>query len=49
VIDNNDNLIVRRKNGVQIYIDGKPSILSGQDLNAYLKSIQSSDVDSIEI
>jgi hypothetical protein len=26
-----------------------PSILSGQDLNAYLKSIQSSDVDSIEI
>lgn len=49
VIDNNDNLIVEGKTGVQIYIDGKPSILSGQDLNAYLKSIQSSDVESIEI
>lgn len=49
VIDNNDNLIVEGKTGVQIYIDGKPSILSGQDLNAYLKSIQSSDVDAIEI
>ena len=49
VIDNNDNLIVEGKTGVQIYIDGKPSVLSGQDLNAYLKSIQSADVDAIEI
>jgi iron complex outermembrane recepter protein len=49
VVDNNDNLIVEGKTGVQIYIDGKPSVLSGQDLTNYLKTIQSSDVDTIEI
>jgi hypothetical protein len=48
VIDNNDNLIVEGKT-VQIYIDGKTKYFIRQDLNAYLKSIQSSDVDSIEI
>lgn len=49
IVDNNDNLIVEGKTGVQIYIDGKPSILFGADLANYLKTIQSSDVDSIEI
>lgn len=49
LVDNNDNLIVEGKTGVQIYIDGKPSILSGSDLANYLKTIQSSDVDAIEI
>jgi outer membrane receptor protein involved in Fe transport len=33
----------------EIYIDGKTKYFIRQDLNAYLKSIQSSDVDSIEI
>lgn len=49
IVDNNDNLIVEGKTGVQIYIDGKPSILFGADLANYLKTIQSSDVDAIEI
>ncbi len=49
IINNNDDLIVEGKTGVQIYIDGKPSVLSGQDLTNYLKTIQSSDVDLIEI
>ena len=49
IINNNDALIVEGKTGVQIYIDGKPSVLSGQDLTNYLKTIQSSDVDLIEI
>lgn len=49
IVDNNDNLIVEGKTGVQIYIDGKPNILFGTDLVNYLKTIQSSDVDSIEI
>jgi outer membrane receptor protein involved in Fe transport len=48
VIDNNDNLIVEGKTGVQIYIDGKPSILWA-GFECLFKSIQSSDVDSIEI
>jgi len=49
IIDNNDNLIVEGKTGVLIYIDDKPSVLRGEDLINYLKSIQSSDIEAIEI
>ncbi len=49
LIDNNDNIIVEGKTGVLIYIDDKPSVLRGQDLVNYLKTIQASDIDSIEI
>jgi iron complex outermembrane receptor protein len=49
VIDNNDNLIVEGKGGVMIYIDGKQSYLTGADLTNFLKTIQASDVESIEI
>lgn len=49
VIDNNENLIVEGKTGVLIYIDGKPSVLQGTDLNNFLKSLQSTDIEAIEI
>ncbi len=49
VVDNNDNLIVEGKNGVQIFIDGKLSVLTGQDLVNYLKTVQSADIEAIEI
>ena len=49
IIDNNNNLIVEGKSGVQIWIDGKPSILQGEDLIQYLRSIQASDIAAIEI
>ncbi len=49
VIDNNENLILEGKTGVRIFIDGKPSVLMGQDLNDYLKSLQASDIEAIEI
>lgn len=49
IVDNNDNLIVEGKQGVLIYIDGKQSFLSGTDLVNYLKTIQASDIESIEI
>jgi iron complex outermembrane recepter protein len=49
IIDNNNNLIVEGKSGVQIWIDGKPSILQGDDLIQYLRSIQASDISAIEI
>ncbi len=49
VIDNNDNILMLGKGGVQIFIDGKPSPLSGQDLAVYLKSISSEEIESIEI
>lgn len=49
VIDNNDTIIVEGKSGVLFYIDGKQSFLSGSDLINYLKTIQSTDIESIEI
>ncbi|WP_025664760.1 TonB-dependent receptor domain-containing protein [Aquimarina megaterium] len=49
IVDNNDNLIVEGKTGVLIYIDDKPSVLRGEDLINYLKTIQSSDIEAIEI
>lgn len=48
-LDKDDNISMSGKNGVQVYIDGKPSPLSGADLTAYLKSIQSSQIESIEL
>lgn len=49
MVDKDDNITLAGKNGVQIYIDGKPTPLSGSDLSNYLKSIQSSEIESIEI
>lgn len=49
MIDKDDNLSLAGKNGVQVYIDGKPSPLSGADLAAYLKSLQSSQIEAIEL
>lgn len=49
LIDNNESLIVEGKSGVLIYIDDKPSVLRGEDLVNYLKTIQATDIDSIEI
>ena len=48
-IDKDDNVSLSGKNGVQIYIDGKPSPLSGADLTAFLKNLQSSQIETIEI
>jgi iron complex outermembrane recepter protein len=49
MVDKDDNLSLAGKNGVRVYIDGKPSPLAGADLAAYLKSLQSSQIESIEI
>ena len=49
LVDKDDNLSLSGKNGVQVYIDGKPSPLSGTDLASYLKSLNSSQVEAIEI
>jgi len=49
IVDNNDNIILSGKNGVRVYIDGKPSQLSTQDLAAYLRTLQSSEIANIEI
>ncbi|MEP6466502.1 MAG: TonB-dependent receptor [Parafilimonas sp.] len=49
MVDKDDNISLSGKNGVQIYIDGKPSPLSGSDLSTYLKTLQSSQIEAIEI
>ncbi|MEO1438226.1 MAG: TonB-dependent receptor, partial [Bacteroidota bacterium] len=49
VVDNNDNIILAGKDGVQVYIDGKPSYLGSSDLAAFLRSMQSSEIEAIEI
>lgn len=49
LIDKDDNISLSGKNGVQVYIDGKPSPLSSADLSAYLKTLQSSQIEAIEI
>lgn len=49
VIDNNDNIMVEGKDGVQFFIDGKQTALAGTDLVNFLKTLQSSDIESFEI
>jgi outer membrane receptor protein involved in Fe transport len=49
MVDKDENLSLSGKNGVKVYIDGRPSPLSGADLAAYLKTLQSSSVEAIEI
>ncbi len=48
-VDNNDAISLKGKAGVTIYIDDKPTYLSGADLANYLKSLPASSLDKIEI
>lgn len=49
LVDNNDNISMKGKTGVRIYVDGKMMQLDSKDLAAYLRSITSSDIESIEM
>ncbi len=49
VVDNNDRLMLVGKSGVKVYIDGRQSILTGDDLANYLKSLQSTQIEAIEV
>ena len=48
-VDKDDNISMQGKNGVKIYIDGKPTQMAGADLAAYLRSVNSADIESIEM
>jgi outer membrane receptor protein involved in Fe transport len=48
-VDNNENISMKGKTGVKIYIDGKMTQLDSKDLAAYLKSINSNDIEAIEM
>lgn len=49
LLDKDDNISLAGKNGVQVYVDGRSSPLSGQELANYLKTMQSSQVEAIEL
>src|SRR4029077_610869 len=47
--DKDGNISLKGKQGVQIYLDGRPSNLSGQDLVNLLRSMNANQLDQIEI
>ncbi|HOZ85851.1 MAG TPA: TonB-dependent receptor [Niabella sp.] len=49
MIDKDDNISMAGKTGVAVYIDGRPSPLTGADLANFLRSLQSSSIESIEL
>jgi hypothetical protein len=48
-VSGDESITVNGKNGLMIYLDGKPTNLSGKDLMDFLKSIPSTSIQSIEI
>ncbi|WP_018611652.1 outer membrane beta-barrel family protein [Segetibacter koreensis] len=48
-VDNNDNISMKGKTGVKVYIDGKMTQLDTKSLAAYLRSINSNDIEAIEM
>ncbi|HEU4718929.1 MAG TPA: TonB-dependent receptor [Bacteroidia bacterium] len=48
-VDNNNNISLRGKSGVKVYIDGRNTYLSGDQLVSYLQNISAADVVQVEI
>lgn len=48
-LDQNENISLKGRQNVVVQINGKPTPLAGQDLAQYLQSINSSDLEAIEI
>lgn len=48
-VDNNDNIQVRGKSGVMFMINGRKSYLSGADMASYLRGIDASQIEKIEV
>jgi len=48
-VDKDGNVSLRGKQGVVIYIDGRPTYMSGADLANYLRNLTSANLDQIEI
>ena len=49
MLDQNGNILLKGQSGVQVFIDDKPSYLSGSDLENYLKTIPTNTIKQIEI
>lgn len=48
-VDNNDNISLKGRQGVTIWIDGRPTPMQGADLATVLRSMPSNSVERIEI
>ncbi|MGQ0739890.1 MAG: outer membrane beta-barrel protein, partial [Bacteroidota bacterium] len=48
-VDKDGNISLKGKQGVQVYVDGRPTYLSGPDLANLLNSMNSNQLDQIEI
>jgi iron complex outermembrane receptor protein len=48
-VDNNENISMKGKTGVKIFVDGKMMQLDSKDLADYLRSINSNDIEAIEM
>ncbi|HVT85401.1 MAG TPA: TonB-dependent receptor, partial [Chitinophagaceae bacterium] len=48
-VDKDGNISLKGKSGVQVYIDGRPAYLSGEDLANMLRNMSASQLDQIEI
>jgi hypothetical protein len=49
MVDQDGNISLLGKPGITIYIDDKPTYLSGNDLAAYLRSLPSGSLETIEL
>ncbi len=49
LVDQNGAISLMGKNNVKIFIDDKPTYLSGADLESYLRSLSSSTIDQVEL
>lgn len=48
-VDQNGVIAIKGRTGVNVYINDKPSYLSGSDLEAYLRSLPAASIKNIEI
>ena len=49
IVDPDNNIILQGKNGVQVFINGRPTRLSGTDLASMLQSMRADNIESIEL
>lgn len=49
MVDNNGTITMKGKSGVMVFVDDKPTYLTGNDLQNYLSSMPASTVDKIEL
>ena len=48
-LDKDENILFRGDGNLQVLIDGKPSLLSGDDLKQYLKTLSGNNIKMVEI